>query len=120
MTELTMQQIVTEYNKLTGKNIKKFETKTIGLKKLDEARNAKAITTHRVMDNPETIGDAFSQIATQIVKQTSKKTYTPKQLEVILNTNQMVIRKKLRKMFPDQAKKGAWKITETMLEELKK
>lgn len=120
MTDMTMAQIVAEYNKLTGKNIKKFETKTIGLKKLYEARNAKPITTHRVIDNPKTIGDTFSQIATQIVKQTSKKTYTPKQLEVELGKNQLAIRKKLRKLFPDKAKQGAWRITLEMLDELRK
>lgn len=136
MIELTMAQIVAEYNKLTGKNIKKFETKTIGLKKLNEARNAKPITDKQLgtiltkkintftVTNPpkdvEALGDTFSQIADQIVKQTSKKTYTPKQLEVELGKNQLAIRKKLRKLFPDKAKQGAWRITLEMLDELRK
>lgn len=87
---LSLKELVDYYNQITGKNIKKFESKAYAIKKIKE------------------------------VKMAEEKTYTPKQLEVILNANQMVIRKKLRKLFPDQAKKGAWKITETMLEELKK
>lgn len=86
---LSLKELVDYYNQITGKNIKKFESKAYAIKKIKE------------------------------VKMAEEKTYTPKQLEVILNSNQMVIRKKLRKLFPDQAKKGAWKITETMLEELK-
>lgn len=90
LSQLSLKELVDRYNQITGKNIKKFESKAYAIKKLQEV---------------ETM--------------TEPKTYTPKQLEVILNTNQMVIRKKLRKMFPDQAKKGAWKITEDMLEVLK-
>lgn len=90
LSQLSLKELVDRYNQLTGKNIKKFESKAYAIKKLQEV---------------ETM--------------TEPKTYTPKQLEVILNTNQMVIRKKLRKMFPDQAKKGAWKITEDMLKTLK-
>ena len=98
MIEMTMQQIVDEYNKLTGKNIKKFETKTIGFKKLEEARNNSKPIPHKEKE----------------------KTYTPKQLEVELGKNQLAIRKKLRKLYPTMAKKGAWRITLEMLDELRK
>ncbi len=92
----TMQQMVDEYNKLTGKNIKRFENKEIATKKLIAARLASVPTTEK------------------------EKTYTPKQLEGELGKGQLAIRKKLRQLYPDKAKKGAWKITLEMLNELRK
>lgn len=97
---MTINEMVIEYNRLTGKNIKKFATKEIAIKKLMEARLA--------ADREKVV------IATQ------EKTYTPKQLEVELGKGQLVIRKKLRKLYPEKAKQGAWKITLQMLEELRK
>lgn len=103
---MTINEMVIEYNKLTGKNIKKFATKEIAIKKLIEARlAADRETTHRV-EKPQ-------QFDVQ-------KTYTPKQLETELGRDQLVIRRKLRKLYPEKAKQGAWKITLQMLDELRK
>ena len=97
----TMNEMVAEYNKLTGKNIKKFETKAIAIKRLEEARKIQAKTSQ------------VPHVKREIV-------YSPKQLEVELGKGQLAIRKKLRKLFPNMAKKGAWRITLEMLDELRK
>ena len=99
---MTMNEMVAEYNKLTGKNIKKFETKAIAEKRLEEARKSKTVPTSQV-----------PHVKRDIV-------YSPKQLEVELGKDQLAIRKKLRKLFPDKAKQGAWRITIEMLDQLRK
>ena len=108
----TMQQMVDEYNKLTGKNIKRFENKEIATKRLIAARwaSSKVVSTYKVDESKQ-----FDDIAT-----VQEKTYTPKQLEGELGKGQLAIRKKLRQLYPDKAKKGAWKITLEMLNELRK
>jgi hypothetical protein len=95
---MTINEMVVEYNRLTGKNIKKFATKEIAIKKLMEARLA--------ADKEKVVS--------------KEKTYTPKQLETELGKDQLVIRRKLRKLYPTMAKQGAWKITLQMLDELRK
>lgn len=117
----TMKEMVDEYNKLTGKNIKKFENKEVATKRLIAARLAspKVVSTYKVTEK-KSVAKQFDDIATQIVKKTQEKTYTPKQLEGELGKGQLAIRKKLRQLYPDKAKKGAWKITLEMLNELRK
>lgn len=117
---MTINEMVVEYNRLTGKNIKKFATKEIAIKKLMEARLAadkeKVVSTHKV-DEKKSVLKQFDDI---VVKKTHEKTYTPKQLETELGKDQLVIRRKLRKLYPTMAKQGAWKITLQMLDELRK
>lgn len=47
-----------------------------------------------------------------------EKGKAPKQLEDELGMSAALIRKKLRKLFPELAKKGTWKITPAMVEAL--
>lgn len=99
---MTMNDITKEYNKLTQKNIKGFNNKTIAIEKLNQARNL--------------YGPKLKQ--TPPVNE-AEKIYSPKQLEVELGLPSIVIRRKLRKLFPEMAKKGAWKITPQMIEVIK-
>ena len=113
-----MQQLVDEYNALTGKNIKKFETKAIAIKRLQEAKNT--ITTKQLGNILTSKLNEMSTEAKAMENIKKSKTYSPKQLEKELGMSPLAIRKKLRKTFPDQAKKGAWVITLEMLEILRK
>lgn len=45
MSNRTMQEVVTEYNKLTGQNIKRFATVEIGEKRLALAKESKPVPT---------------------------------------------------------------------------
>ena len=129
----TMNEMVAEYNKLTGKNIKKFETKAIAIKRLEEARKIQkqedAVADHLSKNIDSLVERALKNRVTpeqdraktsQVPHVKKEIVYSPKQLEVELGKGQLAIRKKLRKLFPDKAKQGAWRITIEMLNELRK
>lgn len=128
---MTMNEMVAEYNKLTGKNIKKFETKAIAEKRLEEARKIQkqedALANHLSKNIDSLVERALKNRVTPEQAKTSQVphvkrdiVYSPKQLEVELGKDQLAIRKKLRKLFPDKAKQGAWRITIEMLDQLRK
>ena len=119
MENKTMQQLVDEYNALTGKNIKKFENKAIAIKRLQEAKKNTINTKQLGNILTKKLNEmSMEEKAMENIKKS--KTYSPKQLETELGMSPLAIRKKLRKTFPDQAKKGAWVITLEMLEILRK
>lgn len=89
---MTLGELTKEYNKMTGEN-KKFES-------IEQAKGY----ISAVLDTPAP---------------EPKKTFSPKQLEEELHLPAITIRKKLRKLFPEMAKKGTWKITEDMIKTLK-
>ena len=102
-----MKQLIEEHNRIALKPRKYFNSK------------------QEVIEQIEYWKTFYSKKPTEVVQSTQtpqkveEKTYTPKQLEVVLNLPAIVIRRKLRKIFPEMAKQGTWKITEAMVEKLK-
>lgn len=103
---MTMLELTKVYNKITGKNIKGFSTKAIALEKIKQAETLYSSKPYQPSIKDEPVKD--------------QKKLSPKQLEDQLGLPAIVIRRKLRKLFPDMAKKGTWKITSEMIEALKK
>ena len=106
MIEKTMKQLIEEHNKIALKPRKYFNSKK------------------EVIEQIEYWKTFYSRKPTEIAqpapqKKEEEKIYTPKQLEGILNLPAIVIRRKLRKLFPEMAKQGTWKITKEMVEKLK-
>ena len=100
MIEKTMKQLIEEHNKIAPKKVKFFHTKEEAIQRIEYWKNL------------------YSNKKPELPKQ-EEKFYTPKQLETKLNLPAIVIRRKLRKTFPELAKQGTWKITEKMVEKLK-
>jgi hypothetical protein len=78
INEMSGPELVAEYNKITGKSIKKFSTKADGVKALTKARAAQPApakeytSKQRVKD-----GDSRTEIAVELMR---KKAYTIPQL----------------------------------------
>lgn len=96
-----MKQLIEEHNKIAQKKVKAFHSKEEAVKRIEYWQNL------------------YSSKPAPAPTIKEEKTYTPKQLEVKLNLPAIVIRRKLRKLFPEMAKQGAWKITDEMVEKLK-
>ena len=105
-TKMPMKQLLEEYNKMPMRKKLNSPTKAQLIKAIEETKNlySSKLTT-------ETKPEIIEKV---------KKIYTPKQLETRLNLPASVIRKKLRKLFPEMAKQGAWKIEEEMVLALEK
>lgn len=100
MIEKTMRELIEEYNKVSPKKRKYFNSKEEAIQQIEYWKN---LYSNKPTPKP-------------VVEE---KTYTPKQLETTLNLPAIVIRRKLRKLFPEMAKQGTWKITQSMVEKLK-
>lgn len=107
---LTLKELVDEYNKISRKNIKTFPSKEIAIEKLKELTTLYSNKPYKSKILEEELEPVLERV---------KKYYTPKQLEEELNLPAIIIRRKLRKKFPEMAKQGTWKITEEMIEALK-
>ena len=104
MIEKTMKELIEEHNKIALKPRKYFNNKEEVIQQIEYWKNFYSRKPTEAAPAP---------------KKSEEKTYTPKQLETILNLPAIVIRRKLRKTFPEMAKQGTWKITEEMVEKLK-
>lgn len=103
LEEKTMPELVEYYNKLTRQKVKTFPDKETAIKKIQEQETLYS-------NNP---------IKYNWDDAKEEKYFSPKQLEVILNMKATVIRKKLRKLFPEEAKHGSWNITQAMVDKIK-
>lgn len=109
--DMTMKELVNIYNKYTDKPVKAFNNKIIAIEKVKELKtlySSHPYKSDKVIEERE-------------VKVPEKKPdyLTPKQVEVELNLTAPIIRKRLRKLFPEMAKQGSWKITPEMVERIK-
>ncbi len=100
MIEKTMKQLIEEHNQIAPRKVKSFHSRAEAVKRIEYWKN---------LYSPK------NQSPAPVVEKKEEKTYTPKQLEARLNLPAIVIRRKLRKQFPDLAKQGAWQITEEMV-----
>lgn len=94
----TMSELIAYYNFMTHQGIKSFPNRETALKKIEEQETLYS-------SNPVKYDWPVESY------------YSPKQAEEILGLKPTIIRKKLRKLFPDHS--GPWKITKEMIEKCK-
>lgn len=102
MIEKTMKQLIEEHNQIAPRKVKSFHSRAEAIKRIEYWKNLYSTNKNQQPSEP-------------VIEKKEEKTYTPKQLEAKLNLPAIVIRRKLRKQFPDLAKQGAWQITEEMV-----
>lgn len=107
MITKTMKQLIEEHNKIALKPRKYFSSKQ---EVIEQIEYWKTFYSKKPAETNQPV---------QVIQKPEEKTYTPKQLETVLNLPAIVIRRKLRKLFPEMAKQGTWKVTESMVEKLK-